>query len=468
MRKEWAKFVQRIHKKGGERYMKKIIALALVAVMVGSTYLPYAYAIDPVPYNKTTTVINYIWDSKGVLTGQSQFSTSKGYTNTGGDAYNYDVTTTMNFTVLNGKAYASGYSSTENRKNADGAESTIITNVTYKRDANGCLMGTTGTRTTNGYTEQIDACSQEIKKEVVNGVTKWYYTDENNVRHDLTLVNVANTDGTTDDANAADSNDYFNEKADNKDVRVGAEFRGGKFYAPGGKITSSDPRNYYVENTTLTFAIINGQAEVVGETSKRTVYDVTKANILSYTESTTTRSYAIQNGVTRLVDVETQGVTWDYTSGTLDGGTTVGNPDIKNPASANLPYQTFISKTHYAYDAKGNVLPSKGLVKDSNNKIYVDANNNGIVDAGDTEVVDRQNAGTVGTIADELLEILKAQGGSYSLTETKSFGPGSTSLTPSATTYEITYFTTKGNNGTGPYLGYTLPKWTWSDTLSKP
>jgi hypothetical protein len=122
--------------------------------------------------------------------------------------------------------------------------------------------------------------------------------------------------------------------------------------------------------------------------------------------------------------------------------------------------------------------------------VYVDANNNGTLDWGedtnhngvldpgedtdndkilDTEaVLDRQNAGTVGTIADELLEILKAQGGSYSLTETKSFGPGSTSLTPSSTTYEITYFTTKGLNGIGPYLGYTLPLWTWSDTLSKP
>lgn len=347
--------------------MKRLIALSLIVGLAFCTLaLPCAQADDPSPWRKVITWIDYVWNGAAKLLSQVMYSTATGYTDLGGDAYEYTINSKVTFDVINGVAYDKTSHSEETRTTGDGKETIITTDITYERDATGRLLDATGTRTIKGWTAEVDE----------------------------------NDDGTIDEG---------------------------------------EGRKYYEETSALEFEIINGAAEVVKETTTRKTYDTeTKANLISETTSTTTRTYQIINGVTKLVDVETTGKTTFYNDGTYD--------------DTNYPYTEFTTKTHYAYDAKGNILPMSGVEK----KPY-DVDEDGTIEEGEYALFDSDgnlitDTNDDGSVVDEALALMS---GSYTVTYSSGIGKGAAGEWVVFVQTELTPFKVEN--------GMAIPLWTYTE-----
>lgn len=350
--------------------MRRLILACLIVGLIASTsFLPCAQADDPLsPYRKDISWIDYVWDGAGKLISQVRYSTTTGYTESGGRHYNYTISSRLEFDVINGEAYEKSSFTVERR----GTETIITTNINYVRDAKGRLMGANGTRETKGWTEEVDE----------------------------------NDDSVID---------------------------------PG------EGRHYYVEYLNLEFEVINGQAEIVKETGWRKTYDKEGegGTLISETVNlVTNRTYQIINGVTKLVDVTTTGKTYFYNDGTIDGEPVADD-------KSNLPSTDFTQKTHYAYDAAGNILPMSGVERkqdgtdEQGNPIYkfYDASGNEIVDTnGDGSVVD---------------EALAKMSGSYSVSYSSGFRKGAEGQWVVFTQTELTPFKVEN--------GMALPLWTYTE-----
>lgn len=208
-----------------------------------------------------------------------------------------------------------------------------------------------------------------------------------------------------------------------------------------GRITPGEGRKYYVEETTLEFKVINGQAEVVREITNRKMYDKEGGTLISETNSITERTYQIIKGITKLVRVRTTGRTYFYNDGTTDGKEVAAD-------KSNLPYTEFTQITHYEYDAAGNILPMSGVER---RQVGTDAQGNPIYklyDAAGNEITDTNGDGS---IVDEALKKMK---GSYTVTYSSGVRKGSEGQWVVFTQTELTPFKVEN--------GMALPLWTYT------
>lgn len=215
-----------------------------------------------------------------------------------------------------------------------------------------------------------------------------------------------------------------------------------------GTITPGEGRKYYEEEADLEFRVINGQVEVVKETATRYTYDnENKSNLISKTTSTTTRTYTIIKGVTKLVDAETTGKTVFYGQGTTDGQAVAAD-------ESNLPYTEFTSKTHYAYDDAGNILPMSGVER---KQVGTDGQGNPIYKLYDSDGNEIVDANGDGSIVDETLAKMQ---GSYSVTYSSGVSKGSSGEWVVFTQTELTPYKVEN--------GIAVPLWTYTEYSNQP